>query len=397
MSLGARCDALLGVSLGESAGLFGTRAWRARDEMFARMERSPLFASDLAPPYNAARAFWDLPAGEPADWTSGIVACGPDDVTAALRPGLRAYLLMVNGPTECVIGGRRADVRALARAVDKPLVELAGVTLAHCAAGRPVEAAYRELHTLPVTPPAGVTIYSGAWGKSYKPDPATCADSITAGLVGQIDVPRLVEAAYRDGVRAFIEVGPGNSCARAIGAILGDRPHLARAAHAARQDAVSQIVRLVAHLTAERLPVDLGALYGGPPECAAHREPAPAPRAVRVPVGPPARVPKFPPRPVSAVPPVPPAPPVPVPAAAPPALPAVGAPAAVAAQLLTANMRAQEAFLRVNQRFAETTASLLQLQFALVGAAMRVPSAPTVAPRATDPAAVPRALTFEQC
>src|SRR5439155_1699630 len=82
------------------------------------------------------------------------------DGTAALRPGLLAYLLIVNTPTECVIGGRRADVEKLAAALGKSVHLLEGVTLAHCDAGRPVEVPYRELHTLPAVPPAGVTVYS---------------------------------------------------------------------------------------------------------------------------------------------------------------------------------------------------------------------------------------------
>ena len=286
MSLGVRADAMIGLSLGESAGLFGVRAWRSRDEMYRRMQQSTLFVSDLAPPYDAARMYWGTPPAERVDWVSGIVAASADDVTAALRPGLLAYLLIVNTPTECVIGGRRADVEKLASAVGKPLHLLEGVTLAHCEAGRPVEVPYRELHTLPVTPPAGVTVYSGAWGKSYKPSDKLCAESITAGLVGPIDVPRVIDSAYRDGVRAFVEVGPGNSCSRMIAAILGDRPHLARAAHVARQDAVSQILRLVAHLAAERLPVDLTALYGTETQCVGHREPEAARRnEVVIPVG----------------------------------------------------------------------------------------------------------------
>ncbi|MDY3560246.1 hypothetical protein R5W23_001473 [Gemmata sp. JC673] len=286
-ALGVRCDAMIGLSLGESAGLFGVRLWRERDEMYRRMQVSTLFASDLAPPYDSARVYWGVPAGEPVDWVSGVISAGADDVTAALRPGLLAYLLIVNTPSECVIGGKRADVEKLAAAVGKPVMLLEGVTLAHCEAGKPVFGPYHDLHMLPVTPPAhALTVYSGAWGKSYRPGELACADSITSGLVGLIDVPRVIEAAYRDGVRAFIEVGPGNSCTRMISAILGDRRHLARAAHAAKPDAVSQIVRLVAHLAAERLPVDLAALYGTETRCVAHREPEPARRnVVVVPVG----------------------------------------------------------------------------------------------------------------
>ena len=280
------CHAMLGLSLGESAGLFGVRAWRGRDEMFQRMQTSPLFNSDLAPPYDAARVQWGTPRGQTVDWSTGVVAASADDVVAALRPGLHAYLLIVNTPTECVIGGQREDVEKLALAIGKPFFPLPGVTIAHCDAGRPAEVPYRELHTLPVTPPTGVTVYSGAWGRSYAATEKAAADSITAGLLGPIDVPAVVRAAYRDGVRVFLEVGPGASCARMIDAILGDKPHLARAAHAPRQDAVSQILRLVANLAAERIPVDLGVLYGRETLCIGHRAPpAPGGPVVVVPVG----------------------------------------------------------------------------------------------------------------
>ncbi|WP_439621230.1 beta-ketoacyl synthase N-terminal-like domain-containing protein [Gemmata sp.] len=271
-SLGVRCDAMVGLSLGESAGLFGVRAWQGRDTMFRRMQQSTLFASDLAPPYDAARRYWGVPPDEDVDWVIGVVGVPADDVLAVLRPGLRAYLLIVNTPTECVIGGVRADVEKLAVVLGKSVTALRGVTLAHCEAGRPVEIPYRELHTLPVTPPAGVAVYSGAYGRAYKPTEKACADSITAGLLATIDVPAVVNAAYRDGVRAFVEVGPGNSCVRMIDAVLGDRPHLARAAHAARQDAASQVLRLVAHLAAERFPVNLAALYGQESLCSAHQD-----------------------------------------------------------------------------------------------------------------------------
>jgi acyl transferase domain-containing protein/3-hydroxymyristoyl/3-hydroxydecanoyl-(acyl carrier protein) dehydratase len=389
-ALGVRSDAMIGLSLGESAGLFGVRAWRARDEMYRRIRHSTLFSSDLAPPYNAARAFWATPPGEPVDWVSGVIAAGPDDVAAVLRPGLLAYLLIVNTPTECVIGGRRADVDKLAAAVGKPVHLLDGVTLAHCEAARPAEGPYRELHTLPVTPPRAV-VYSGAWGKSYRPETGPCAESITAGLVGPIDVPSVVEAAYRDGVRAFVEVGPGNSCVRLIGAILGTRPHFARAAHAARQDAVSQILRLVAHLAAERLPVDVAALYGTETACTGHADPDPVRRhVVVVPVGARPVAPRVPILPV--VPEAPPevlARPDPVSAALEvvPDLVVSGRGDSLiesAAHVQVLNMQAQETFLRVNGKLMESAAGVLRFQTALLEAWMRGGGA-TELPHATRP------------
>ena len=172
--------------------------------------------------------YWLAP-GTPVDWVSGVLAVPAGEVRAALKPGAKAYPLIVTTPAECVVGGVRDEVEELVKRFGAPFFPLSGVTLAHCEAGQPVERPYRELHTLPTTPRPGLTVYSGAWGKPYDPSSANCADSITAGLVGPIDFPAVVEAAYRDGVRFFVEPGPGNSASRMIDAILGDRPHLARA------------------------------------------------------------------------------------------------------------------------------------------------------------------------
>jgi acyl transferase domain-containing protein/3-hydroxymyristoyl/3-hydroxydecanoyl-(acyl carrier protein) dehydratase len=403
-SLGVQPSAMIGVSLGESAGLFGVRAWRDRDEMFHRMRSSSLFNTDLAPPFNAARTFWNLAAEEIIDWVSGVIAASDEAVRAALKPGLRAYLLIINTPGECVIGGERADVSRLAAAVGKPVTLLSGVTLAHCEAGASVEEPYRGLHTLPAVQPTGVTIYSGAWGKRYTATDRNCAYSITAGLLNTIDVPALIESAYRDGVRVFIEVGPGASCVRAIDAILGERPHLARAAHAAKQDAVSQILRLIAHLAAEHIPVDLGSLYDRETECAGHREPRSdakdvvvipvgrRPEAVQPVVGP-ARQLLGSPRPAKRL----------HPSSAKELQGAIEA----AANVRTLTLQSHESFLRISDRFTRTAAGLVEFQNQLLAtwAEHNDARGRTVERRpgaldhvTTTPAhSVPRELSYEQC
>jgi acyl transferase domain-containing protein/3-hydroxymyristoyl/3-hydroxydecanoyl-(acyl carrier protein) dehydratase len=394
-SLGVRPNAMIGLSLGESAGLFGVRAWRDRDEMYRRMQRSTLFNSDLAPPFNAARAHWNLSAEESVDWVSAVIAAPPESVRAALNPGLRAHLLIVNTAEECVIGGERADVSRLAAAIGKPVTLLTGVTLAHCEAGTPVEEPYRALHTLPTTQPPGIAVYSGSWGKRYTPTDRNCAYSITAGLLNSIDVPAVIESAYGDGVRIFIEVGPGASCVRAIDAILGKRPHLARAAHAAKQDAVSQILRLVAHLAAERVLVALNPLYGTETDCVGHREPESAvSNQIVIPVG---RRSGF-----STTPSLP---PIVSRHAEPSALrspsaalhgvmPAIDA----TANVQTLTMQSHETYLRLSDRFTRISADLVEFQTHLLAQWARHPmeagSLPSDSRRASP---VPRALSFEQC
>ena len=76
-------------------------------------------------------------------------------------------------------------------------------------------------------------------------------------------------SAYNDGVRIFLEMGPGASCSRMIGQILEDRPHLARSPAHPGQDGEGALLRLLASLVAERVPVDLSPLFAAPPAAVA--------------------------------------------------------------------------------------------------------------------------------
>ncbi|MDD2581014.1 MAG: beta-ketoacyl synthase N-terminal-like domain-containing protein, partial [Desulfuromonadaceae bacterium] len=53
-------SAVIGYSLGESAGLLALHAWRDRDGMYTRMQESTLFTDDMAGECRAARQSWGL-------------------------------------------------------------------------------------------------------------------------------------------------------------------------------------------------------------------------------------------------------------------------------------------------------------------------------------------------
>jgi acyl transferase domain-containing protein/3-hydroxymyristoyl/3-hydroxydecanoyl-(acyl carrier protein) dehydratase len=275
-------QAAIGYSLGESSALFSLRAWLDRDDMLQRMTRSSLFVRDLTGSAEAARAAWKLPAEESVDWLTGIVERPPEAVRAALAGLERAYLQIINTPAECVVGGQRSAVQELVRRLGCTLVPVPETTTMHCDVVRSVAEAYRDLHRMPASPPRGVRFYSAARGQSYDVDPESAAEAILAQALDTIDFPGVIESAYRDGVRVFVEAGPGASCSRMISAILGDRPHRARSACVPGADGPGSVLRVLGMLISERVPVDLEALYGE--NTAREREPAPE-RVVRIPVG----------------------------------------------------------------------------------------------------------------
>ena len=373
-SFGVQPRAVIGYSLGESAGLFALRAWRDRDGMLARMEGSTLFTRDLAGECRAARRAWGIPAGEEVAWSIGVVDLLAPRVRAALREIPRVYLLIVNTPDECVVGGDAAGIARLVARLGCRFFPLPGVTTVHCEVAREVAGPYRELHLFPTDPPPGIAFYSGAWHRSYLPEREVAADAILAQALEGIDYPATIDAAYGEGVRLFLELGPGSSCSRMIGRILAGRPHLARPVVAPGQEPASSVLRTLAHLASEGVPLELSSLYPPPPAAEVSSSPRQVVRVV--PGGAPFTVPALRRRAPSAQ-------PSPLPAPAPGSVAGEGetgddAPdgkPGIGDSLLSgfaaaqeARLRAHEAFLRTSERLTRAMAEALALQAALVAA-----------------------------
>jgi len=304
--LGLAPDAAIGYSLGESAALVALGAWPARDLMLRRLQSSALFHSDLAGPCDAARRVWGIPPGEPVDWIAGIVPRSLQAVRGAISGKSRVYALIKNTADETVVGGFRPAVAEVVASLQCPFIELSTVSTVHCEIGRAVEAEYRSLHDLETIAPAGIAFYSGAWGRPYALDRRSAADAMTAQSQETIDFPAMIEHAYESGIRVFLEVGPGSSCTRLIGRILGRRPHLARAVCRPDRDPLGAIMEALGELIAHRVPVELAGLYGRrsghyrSPEAAASTSDQARRRTVRVEVcGRSFRAPALPSRPAA--------------------------------------------------------------------------------------------------
>lgn len=261
-SFGLQPSAVIGYSLGETAGLFALKAWIDRDLMLRRINESTLFTEDLAGEYKAARKVWKVPSNKTVDWALGVIDRPAKVARAALKDHKKVYSLIANTLHECVVGGDPHAVEKIVKKLDCEFFPLHGVTTVHCEVAKEVQKPYRELHVLETNPPKDIRFYSGAWGTAYNVSKESAADSVLAQAIYGIDYPKVIEAAYEDGARLFIEMGPGASCARMIGEILTDRPHMARSVCCQGQEGVSTVLRTLAHLIAERVSVDLSVLYG---------------------------------------------------------------------------------------------------------------------------------------
>ncbi|KJR44068.1 beta keto-acyl synthase [Candidatus Magnetoovum chiemensis] len=104
---------------------------------------------------------------------------------------------------------------------------LDGVVTVHCPIAKESEKEYLNLHKFECTPPKNIDFYSCYSGKKYTPSTDATAESILNQALYGFDYTELIENAWNDGVRIFIEMGPGSSCTRAVSKILASKPHLA--------------------------------------------------------------------------------------------------------------------------------------------------------------------------
>jgi acyl transferase domain-containing protein/3-hydroxymyristoyl/3-hydroxydecanoyl-(acyl carrier protein) dehydratase len=281
---GIRPQAVIGYSLGETAGLFGLGAWSDRGAMLQRLESSELFKSQLSGPCLSVRQAWQIAPGHPIQWQVAAVNRPAEQVDVVLAGLPHARRLIVNTPTECVIGGLKEHVGAAIERLACDAIFLDGVVAVHCDAARPVAEAYKALHHFPTIPPEDIRFYSCARGSAYALSSEAAADSILQQALHGFDFPRTIEQAYQDGARFFLEIGPHASCTRMIGHILKDHAHVAVPANVRGEDECLALLKCLGTLAAAGVTVDLDPLYSRAEASAPEALPSKA-GVIRVPVG----------------------------------------------------------------------------------------------------------------
>ena len=278
-----RPEAVIPYSLGESAGLFAMGAWPDRGQMLNRLAASDLFSTQLYGPCQAVRRAWQIPADMPFKWSVAHVICPAAMVDEAISNEPYVRRLIINTPGECVIGGLDNAVKKTVEKLGCEAFFLKGVVAVHCDAAGPVAGAYKDLHRFAVRKVPGVDFYSCARASTYELTEENAAESILRQAIDGFDFTRTIEQAYRDGVRIFVETGPGNSCTRMIRQILGHRPHLAVAANRRNEDERLCLLKCAGTLAAAGVDIDPGLLALRPSRPPAAR--GPAGRKIKVTVG----------------------------------------------------------------------------------------------------------------
>lgn len=216
--LGLRPHAAIGYSSGESNSLFSLGAWRDVDAMRDEARASALFTRNLAGAFTTVTDQW----GSSARWQMWSVLAPRTEVEARIKDDPRIELAIVHSEADVVIGGDAAALAPVLDAIGRSRCQALDYNMCvHVPQLKPVADAYLQLHRRQVHPVPGVRFYSGGRPDAYVPEHEACALAILTQALNCLDVPAMIERAWADGVRTFVEHGPGGSCARWIGDVLG--------------------------------------------------------------------------------------------------------------------------------------------------------------------------------
>ncbi|WP_086826894.1 beta-ketoacyl synthase N-terminal-like domain-containing protein [Allokutzneria sp. NRRL B-24872] len=242
-------DAVIGYSSGESAALTAMGVWTNAAEHAEEARRSGLFDKEIGGEYRTIRRAWAALGVEGESWASYAVPVTASDARAALAGETAVHLMAINAPDLCVIGGEALScAKWLARH------GISGVRLdydmaAHAPELAEIAARWWELHHRPTTPIPGVRFYSCASGEPYDLTADSAAAALTHQVLGTIDFVRVIERAWSDGVRIFVEHGPRALCTSWITRTLGERDHLAVAVD-------TPLPEVIADLAAAGIPLN---------------------------------------------------------------------------------------------------------------------------------------------
>lgn len=253
--------AALGLSSGETNALFALGAWRDVTSLRDAIRQHEMYTRVIAGAFEATSDAW----GVNAPFENWRILAPLERVREAIADikDPRVHVTIIHTPQDVTIGGHmEACAGVVARLGAQRSRKLGYDIVIHAPelSGNAAEA-WRQIHTRETFPVEGTRFYTHATLSSYAPTKETAAANLLDQAQKTLDFPALIEKAYADGVRVFVEHGPRHGCSRWISRILEGREHVAIALdHGPEVSSLQAALEAAAVLWTAGLDVDVAAL-----------------------------------------------------------------------------------------------------------------------------------------
>ncbi|WP_406230768.1 beta-ketoacyl synthase N-terminal-like domain-containing protein [Nocardia sp. NBC_01009] len=171
-----------------------------------------------------------------------------------------------NAPAQVVVAGSRESI-------DKLEIELRGAVSTtrlatpgafHCPRMASASAPMREfLREIPLRAPL-LDVYRNVDGELAPIEPDRLRDSLVDHVTDPVRFATMISTMYDDGVRTFVEVGPGSVLMGLVGTILADRPHQRIALDRKGGSGIATLSAALGRLATLGVPITCDALWEEP-------------------------------------------------------------------------------------------------------------------------------------
>jgi len=259
-SLHLRPDAVVGHSFGELSALEMAGVLRPGEGKhrirFAR--HAYLHLRDLSQERDLPTGRLLAVGGVERAQIDAVLARFPDSLRVAMENCPHQYVLCASGPGMDEVIAEAGAALAAEGAICSPLPIQRPYHTAFFEPAFPLEKAYYE--EVGVHPPQ-IDVYSCATTDLFPSDPAAIVETAARHWMSSVRFQRTIEKMYERGFRIFVDVGPrGNLCAF-VADILRDKRHLAVGLNRAQRSDVLQLLKGLAILAAQGVPLRIHHLH----------------------------------------------------------------------------------------------------------------------------------------
>ena len=264
----------LGYSMGEAAMWASLDIWQTPHALINATQNSAIFNQEISGPLLAVRRDWQLSEDAPLAWNSFLVRASRAEINTLLTDFPRVYLAIEQGDT-CILAGCEASCLQLLKRLNKRGIASNKVTAMHTPPSQSQHSAIQGFYTLGLKANAcetQVRFISAAQQSTVSIDSQSIAKSIADTFCAPLNFTALINTAYQQGARLFVEVGADRQTSTLIDKIgrqleLGadgvqtqEQPILAMACNAKGSDTITSLLKCLAQLISHRVPLSLAPL-----------------------------------------------------------------------------------------------------------------------------------------
>lgn len=253
-ALGVRADVMAGHSTGENAALFASGLVRVTQDSLVDIVRR------MNGVFRDVHGRADVPTGT----LLTVGALPREAIDAVLAHYLDVRLTMDNCPNQVILFGatpRMDELRALFAAKGAVCTDLPMSWAYHTPFVAPMADAFAKILGPDLIDRPIAQVYSCASAGPFPEEPDAIRALMHAQYVSPVRFSDTVRRLYDDGVRVFVEVGPGGVLTGFVGDILREKPHLALAADSRRGSRLEHFLGVIGQLFLHEIPVDVAPLH----------------------------------------------------------------------------------------------------------------------------------------